>query len=91
MLCCLWCSVQIRDVVITFHKHRLEFKLLYDYRSSGGQMPPPHDTMQFEALKRRLVNQHEAGVCMCELNSGPCRRQVAVVAAGGAHVRDTMQ
>lgn len=55
--------VQIRDVVVTFHKHRLEFKLLHDYRNSGGQMPPPHDTMQFETLKRRLVSQHEAGVC----------------------------
>jgi hypothetical protein len=55
--------VQIRDLIVCFHKNRLEFKLLYDYRNAGGQMPPPHDTMQFEALKRRLVSQHEAGVC----------------------------
>lgn len=51
----------IRDLIVCFHKNRLEFKLLYDYRNAGGQMPPPHDTMQFEALKRRLVSQHEAG------------------------------
>jgi hypothetical protein len=55
------CCLQIRDLVQVFHKQKREYKLMYDYRAAGGQMPPVTDGYQVETLRKKLAKEYEKG------------------------------
>lgn len=56
--------MQIRDLVMTFHQKRREYRLMYEFRAAGGQMPPIHDGYQGEALRKKLTREYEQGTTL---------------------------
>ena len=60
---------QVRDLVSQYHNYKFEFRLMYEHRLAGGEMPPHSATEKVELLKKKLVQQHEQSEwregCMC--------------------------
>lgn len=55
-------AVQVRDVIVTFHKRRRGLQLMYKFRQAGGKLPPSNDDAAVEACLRRLRLQDDQGV-----------------------------